>query len=118
MFRPNTFCFVSQRSGYDEWGRESYANRQRVQCSVVRLKISREKTSVRADSSASRGRGMEVKSDSIVLLPHHLSVKIGDKVEVMGHELEVDYVQPRLNIMGRHDHNEVGLSVWVSKSVE
>ena len=116
MFRPNTFCFVSSRTGYDEWGRESYGKKNRLPCSVVRLKIAREKTSVRADSSASRGRGQEVKSDSIVLLPPSYDVKIGDRLEIMGYALEVESIYPRLNIMGRHDHNEVSLSVWVSKS--
>lgn len=116
MFKPNTFCFVSKRSGFDEWGREQYGSKSRVACSVVRLKVSREKSSVRADSSASRGRAREVQSDSIVLLPPTFAVEIGDKLEIMGFSLEVESLEPRLNIMGRHDHNEVGLCVWVSKS--
>ena len=116
MFRPNTFCYVSKRTGYDEWGRERYAERVRVPCSVVRLQSSRVKSSVRADSSASRGRAREVESDSIVLLPPTQQVDMGDRLEVMGITLEVNGVHPRLNIMGRHDHNEVHLGAWVSKS--
>lgn len=118
MFRPNTFCFVSKRVGFDEWGREKYTDKKRLPCSVVRLRATREKTSVRADSSASRGRGMEIVSDSVVLLPPHFKVEIGDHLEIMGLHLEVETFQPRLNIMGRHDHNEVGLCAWVSKSSE
>ncbi|BBI61676.1 hypothetical protein HSBAA_29820 [Vreelandella sulfidaeris] len=75
-----------------------------------------EQTSVRADSSASRGRGQEVEANSIVLLPPTLPIAMGDLVEVMGYSFEVESIQPRLNIMGRHDHNEVGLKIWVSKS--
>lgn len=116
MFRPNTFCYVSKRTDFDDWGREVYEARKRVPCSVVRIKVTKESTSVRADSSASRGRGREVSSDSIILLPPTLGVEIGDKVEVMGFELEVESLTPRLDIMGRHDHNEVGMCVWVSKS--
>lgn len=116
MFRPNTFCFVSKRTGFDEWGREQHGDRQRVPCSVVRLQDSRVKSSVRADSSASRGRAREVEADAIVLLPPTLDVEIGDLVEIVGMTLEVNGKHPRLDIMGRHDHNEVSLSAWVSKS--
>lgn len=118
MFRPNTYCYVSKRTGYDEWGRESYGKAKRLPCSVVRLRVSREKTSVRADSSATRGRGNEVTSDALLLLPPTFGVEIGDKIEVMKYALEVVSVHPRLNIMGNHDHDEVGLNVWVSKSEE
>ena len=116
MFRPNTFCLVSQREGFDEWGRERYGPTVRVPCSLVRLKMTKETTSVRADSSASRARGKEISSESIVLLPPRLDIQIGDRLEILGFQLEVSAMTPRLDIMGRHDHNEVGLKVWVSKS--
>ncbi len=116
MFRPNTFCYISQRSGFDDWGRETYSSRRRVPCSLVRLKMTKESSSVRADSSASRGRGREISSDSIILLPPTLAVGIGDRVEFLGFQLEVESLTPRLDIMGRHDHNEVGMCIWVSKS--
>lgn len=115
MFRPNTFCFVKERTGFDAWGKETHGNRRRVSCSVVRLKSSRVKTSVRADSSASRGRGQEIESDSILLLPPSVEIKTGDLIEIMGLTLEVVGIEIRLNIMGRHDHNEVSLNAWVSK---
>lgn len=116
MFRPNTFCYVSQRTGFDDWGRETYVGRQRVPCSLVRLKVMKESTSVRADSSASRGRAKETNSESIVLLPPSHDIEIGDRLEILGFQLEVNSITPRLDIMGRHDHNEVGLLKWVSKS--
>lgn len=115
MFRPNTFCFVKERTGFDAWGKETHGNRRRVRCSVVRLKSSRVKTSVRADSSASRGRGQEIESDSILLLPPSVEIKTGDLIEIMGLTLEVVGIEIRLNIMGRHDHNEVSLNAWASK---
>lgn len=118
MFRPNTFCHVSKRAGFDDWGRESYGQRKRIPCSVVRLRVTSEKTSVRADSSASRGRAHEVQADSVVLLPPTQEVSIGDRLELMGYSFEVESVHPRLSIMGRHDHNEIGLKVWVSKLEE
>ncbi|KJZ17412.1 hypothetical protein TW86_03930 [Halomonas sp. S2151] len=115
MFRPNTYCSVSKRDSFDRWGREKYGDPKRVKCSVVRLKASREKSSVRADSSASRGRAKEIESDSVLLLPPTFQIEIGDKVEILGMALEVESIEPRLSISGRHDHNEVGLCIWVSK---
>lgn len=112
MLRPNVKCEISRQSGFDAKGYPVYTSPVASKCSVVKMVVTSVKTSVRADSSASRGRAQEDVSDYILLFPANVEIDIGDRVNVMGRTLRAESVQTRFTITGRIDHYEVGLNEW------
>ena len=69
MFRPNLTCIISVSSGEtDVYGKPMPAKRVTERCAIVKLDIKNTKTSVRADTSASRGNARELIADSVILL--------------------------------------------------
>ena len=112
MFNPNQRCVVYSNSKTDVYGRTVRGGGRSERCSVVKLVASAVKTSVRADSSSSRGAAQEVVSDAILLFLPSASIKIDDKVEIAGFSLRVSGVHPRFNVRGVHDHNEVHFEIW------
>jgi hypothetical protein len=113
MFKPNAFCSVSRMSeDYDIHGRQQeHVVYRRVSCGVVSLMASRQKSSVRADSSASRGAVDERVADSKILFLPGVDIRIGDKVDIHDFSLQVTGLHPRYNMAGRMDHLEVDLAV-------
>lgn len=110
MFLPNTRCSLYRRSlQTDRRGEYVYAPPATVPCSVVALGLMTEKTSVRADSSGSRGKAQEEQGDAMILFPTYITVKEGDLVQVEGEGLEIVAVFPRRDVLGRLDHIEVKL---------
>lgn len=105
-------CVWSKRAGYDAHGREVAGPGENVKCAVVKLPISREKSSVRADSSATRGAAHELTGDARLLFPITLDINTGDKVVIAGISLRVVGVHPRFTVVGVHHHNQVELDVW------
>lgn len=78
----------------------------------MKLTSTSEATSVRTDSSASRGASREIVADARLLFPQGSEVKIDDRVDVLGHSLKVVSVFPRQALGGRLDHYQVDLMVW------
>lgn len=110
--RATVPCSITKTVGYDVYGKEQLGDSYTAKCAVVKLTQVSEATSVRTDSSASRGAGREIIADARLLFPKTTDVGIDDKVEVMGVELKVLSVFPRTTIGGKHDHNQVDLMVW------
>jgi hypothetical protein len=79
---------------------------------VVKLPLTSQKTPVRADSSASRGAADEDVIQGILLFKPAVAIAMGDRIQISGMELRVASLQPRWNVLGRHDHDEVGVEVW------
>jgi hypothetical protein len=94
------------------YGKESLQSSAQLYCGVVRLSASNQKTSVRADSSASRGTAIEVTYDSRLLFLPLTEIGRGDKLTIVTLELRVETVQPRFDIRGRLDHLQVDLIAW------
>ena len=111
--RATVPCTISPTVGHDIHGAQQLGNSYMAKCAVVKLTAASEPTSVRTDSSATRGAAREVLADARLLFPVHTKIAIDDKVEVLGHNLRVLSVFPRLTIGGSHDHNQVDLSIWV-----
>lgn len=112
MLRPNVLCQMQKFTQYDQYGIPQFSVKKPVKCSVVRFKLQQEKTSVRADSSASRGRAEEMLYDVILLFPKNINIKSGDRVEIFDTILKAEDVETRLDINGRIDHFEVSLNQW------
>lgn len=113
MINPNIPCVVVKESGTDVYGRPLAGERIKTKCNIVALKGSSVKSSVRADSSASRGRAHELISETVLLFPRYTNISFDDTVEVQGQKLRVMAVHPRYDVSGRLDHLEVGLETWV-----
>lgn len=102
-------CKIRKQSGTDVYGQAAYGDPAEAMCAVVKLDASAIKTSVRTDSSASRGSAEEVAPVGKLLFPPIYDVAIGDLVLVHGLTVKVKSVQPRFAVFGGVDHNEVDL---------
>lgn len=108
MFRPNTKAMLYRKSSVRSvFGKEGYAAPQRIGCSVVRLANDVTPSTVRADSSASRGSADDTVADAKLLVSPKTIIKAGDVLELFGFRIEVNGVQPRINTRGQLDHFEV-----------
>ncbi len=113
MFVPNTTGYLSLRSGWTAQGEPEFEiHRQLVACGVVILIGRTVKTTVRADSSASRGSAEEDVNVAKILFPAYVTIRKGDRFEVSDETLRVTGVQPRRAVTGVLDHYEVELERW------
>lgn len=114
MFRPNQIAMVSRPGARNLYGEQIYEPQMPVPCAVVKLIKTRRKTTVRADSSASRGNSAEVVSNSKLLFDPRFEIMLEDRVQIAGCTLRVIAVHPRfaVNTKGKVDHYEVDLETW------
>lgn len=97
----------------DDYGNSKHSYPVTVYCSVVKLSDESKSTSVRADSSASRGNAKEILSDARLLFKPNIPIKIGDRVEIHGFKLEVSSIRARFEAsQNKIDHWQVDLQVW------
>ena len=116
VFRPN-HTFNHHRMNVDVNGNPvlsmdgepSYLTPKEEGCSVISLDLALDRTSVRADSSASRGRAEEIGGTAMILVSPKLTVLEKDIVEVQGQWFEVVAVWPRLRVRGGVHHIELVL---------
>lgn len=113
LLRPNVFCtIVRQDGGYDLYGQPLPGETIQTRCAVVKLIATVQKSSVRADSSASRGNAREIVADARLLFSPPIVPNIGDRVIVAGVDLRAVSVFPRFDVVGRLHHYQVDLNVW------
>lgn len=113
MFRPNQKCRIQLASGKNDVHGQPTPGRYVTEgCSIVKIDVTNEKSSVRADSSASRGNAMESEAVSVILLTRTTQAKANDIVEVAGYKLRVMGRQPRYDVNGRLDHIEISATMW------
>ena len=84
-----------------------------MKCAVVKLEQTSEKSSVRADTSASRGNANEITAAARLLFLPPVDIAMDDIVVIRGIKLKVVNKQTRFDVFGRHDHNQVDLNAWV-----
>jgi hypothetical protein len=65
-------------------------------------------SSVRADSSASRGSAEQEVLQAKLLIPAHVAVKKGDVIRILGREVEIASIHLRLDVFGQSNHQEIG----------
>jgi hypothetical protein len=111
LLRPYLPVTLRRKVGTDLYGRSAHGSPRTVRVGVVRLAGGQVKTSVRADSSASRGRSDESTADAVLLFPSAEDVQAGDLVTVNGMALEVVTVEFRYTLQGRLDHYQVDLEL-------
>lgn len=113
MFRPNQAVTIIQQSkATDVYGQPTGSTRLTERCAVVKLDIHSVGTTVRSDSSASRGHGKELVADAVLLFTRTTVVQIDDKIEIAGGTFRVIGKHPRFSVGGSLDHYEVSAAIW------
>lgn len=112
LFKPNQRCQHRKQMGHNAYGEEVLAESSTLKCAVVRISAGGQKSTVRADSSATRGAAEEVVSDAKILFEKGADINLNDQIEIAGILLRVISVEPRWNINGRLDHKEVDFFIW------
>lgn len=110
MFNPNSKCLLRRFSGRDKYAQETFAAAEPIGYSPVRLQGQVEKSSVRADSSASRGQA-EIQTGTYKILVDKsvAGLRIDDRLEIDGAAFRIASIHPRYRVMGGLDHFEVDL---------
>lgn len=109
MFRSSQICLWSQKTGRNRHAEEIYSDPVKIGFSPVRLERVIEKTSVRADSSASRGQADQVVVKTKILIDWPWNVGLDDRIEIDGALYRVAMVHKRYNVWGKLDHKECDL---------
>jgi len=112
MFIPRIPCTITKVGGHTVYGQELEGASYSELCNVVRLRKEHFHTTVRTDSSASRGHADEVRADVIVLLKPETKCSLGDKLTVGHLSIRVQNLNPKYSVMGRLHHWEAKGEVW------
>lgn len=106
---PHLDCLIAKKIGADRYGQPIYGADAPAHVGVVKLSLGAAKTSVRADSSASRGKSEELEADARLLFPSWgskpepgdvLTIRVVNEV----YRLKIKSVFPRLSVLGQLDH--------------
>lgn len=116
MFRPNVRCVVTRlEAKYTLYGEQKEERSWPAKCGVVKLRLIDQQTTVRADSSASRGFAEEDAVEARLMFLPAADVAEGDVIEVAGRKVKVTIIHPRFSITGALSHKEVDCTAWQSK---
>ena len=99
MFIPNNRCKLFKKTqGFTATGEpQGFETFVETACAIVRISLTTKKTSVRADSSASRGSSSETSGASTLLFPATSNLEIDDVIWIAGFLLEVVGIEPPLS---------------------
>lgn len=112
MFEPNLTGKLRSRTGRDVHGRPTLAAERDCPFAAVNLAYGSQKTTVRADSSASRGAADETAAvRAKILVPEYVTINIGDRFTYSGVHYEVANLHHRHSVLGPVDHIEVDLEL-------
>lgn len=117
MFTPNQQGILRIVTGRDVRGRPSWGTPNSVSFGIVSLNVGAMKTSVRADSSASRGSADEkAMVRGKVLFAKTTVVKNDAILTFDGSEFKVISVHSRYGVTGRLDHYECDLEFYADET--
>jgi hypothetical protein len=112
MFQPNLTGRLSSRVNRDQHGRITWGDQIVCPFAIVNLEISDEKTSVRADSSASRGAADERAAvRAVILIGLSPEPRIGDLFSFEGINYMINERHVRRSVTGVIDHYECGMEI-------
>lgn len=111
MFRPNTSCDHLRRLGRDLHAREVFADAVTIPIAIISLENRIQVTTVRADSSASRGSAEEGIAQARILVSPKLAISVDDRVVIDAITYRVIATHVRRTVFGVKDHIEVTLGV-------
>lgn len=114
-FRPNQLCWVSQQRETNVYGEPVYDEPYLHEIGIVKLVGGADKTSVRSDSSASRGASEESLAMSKILFSKRRNPGVGSKVGYGAFTMRIAQVHPRYSVYGQLDHYECDLELWTDE---
>jgi hypothetical protein len=100
---------LTRFTGRDRHAQEIFSEPVSVGFAPVRLLSQTEKTSVRSDSSASRGQAEQPAGVFKILVERSAELKADDRMELHGAGYRVVGIHPRYRVFGELDHIEVDL---------
>lgn len=107
MFIPNRTGYIRRKStSTDQFGQYTYSDKEAIRFALVRFDTKIEDTTVRADSSATRGNVREYHSSGRVLIDKRNTPSWGDILFFDDKVLRIKEVEPRYNVLGLLDHYE------------
>jgi hypothetical protein len=106
-------CKLRKVTGMNQYAEETLGPVTTERCAPVRLRHSQAHSSVRADSTASRGAADEDQADSIVLLTPTTKAELGDQLEVADLKLRIVQLHPRFGMAGKLEHWEIRGEFWI-----
>lgn len=114
MFYPNLTCTIWPVSDNNEYGEKELGSPREAGCAIIYYRDQIGETSVRADSTASRGNARQSEIDVRLLVESHSVLKKGEIVQIHGFDekLEVDRAFPRHGFGGEIHHYQVDLRIW------
>ncbi|WJW83865.1 hypothetical protein QU516_17140 (plasmid) [Moellerella wisconsensis] len=99
----------------DIYGQPTLSFAGKYPVGFIRFIKAYDKTSVRADSSASKGKADITLFDAAFVMPKSSRLEIDDILLVEGVKLEVKSIHDRFGLRGKEGHYEVGANLWVSQ---
>lgn len=107
MFIANRTGFIRRKSTTtDAFGQYNYGDKEAIRFALVRFDTKIEDSTVRADSSATRGNIREYHTSGRVLIDKRYAPKWGDILFFDDKVLRIQEVEPRYNVLGILDHYE------------
>lgn len=114
MLIANVPCKVRKLAGYSNSGEPRHCAEKKDFCAVVYYRTNSDKTSVRADSTASRGAAEQLEASVRLLMLPDSDIDVDSLVSLEGRSevLIVDGVDPRYDTDGEIHHFQVDLRIW------
>jgi hypothetical protein len=114
MFTPNLKGTLEKVVGRDIHGRPTLGAAIPCPFGSISLKVSAQETTVRADSSASRGNADEMVTErGRILIPAFIKPSQGDIFTFNGMRYKIASLHDRYSIGGKLDHWECDLESYV-----
>ncbi|SCW95647.1 hypothetical protein [Ancylobacter rudongensis] len=112
MFEPNNVGWLSRKIGRNVHAQVTYAPPVKCPFAPVNLSVGAQKTSVRADSSASRGAADEMAAmRAKILVANFVKIEIGDRFEFDGQTYRIETKHTRRSVAGVIDHFECDMEL-------
>lgn len=113
MFQPNLVGSLRSRISRDVHGMANYGPSRVCPFAMVNLELRSQKTSVRADSSGSRGSADEIASTNLkILVPPYITIDLDDEFTFEGQRYQIRTKHKRRSVIsGVIDHIECDLEV-------
>lgn len=112
LFNPNRTCVIIKNVGYNIYGEPERTQRITEKCALLEDGRSIKQSSVRADSSASRGNALETVADYWFILMPDTKAELDDLIEIDGVQVKIVEISPRFSLYGVKDHVEAKCEMW------
>lgn len=108
MFIPNRTCHIRRKGkNFTAYGEPQYGVLEPIRFALVRYDTKIEDSTVRADSSATRGNIQEYHASGRILVKPNVSPKWGDILLIEKKTFKIKEIEPRFNVLGLLDHYEI-----------